>query len=170
MYLHIIQSNFRLWTKTCVKWHDDTTTNSLCCNISLWTRFFFCWLINKHFSEWFLLIISKGQTRTRSTNVFSRNLPTCFWLRRENPIMSSGQLFFHPIAREMISFHFNVFLKRFDILSQCLLSSIAVKCISYSLVLVEQPLVVLQLQYFHLSNSMYPKINKIFSNSKLFLK
>ena len=44
------------------------------------------------------------------------------------------------LVRALTSFHFNVFLKRFDMLSQCLTLSVTKKVISYSLVLGQQPL------------------------------
>ena len=41
--------------------------------------FVFCRLINKNMFEWFLLIVCKEQTLTRSINLLSRNHPTlCF--------------------------------------------------------------------------------------------
>ena len=41
--------------------------------------FIFCKLINKNVLEWFLLIMSKGETLRRCINLFSRNHPTvCF--------------------------------------------------------------------------------------------
>ena len=54
-------------------------------------------------------------------------------------------------------------------LSQCLVPSITKKVISYSLVLGQQPLIALQIEYFHLGISMYPKTNKKDFNSKAFL-
>ena len=45
-------------------------------------------------------------------------------------------------------------------LSQCLVPSITKKVISYLLVLGQQPLIALQIEYFHLSISMHPKANK----------
>ena len=39
---------------------------------------------NKNVLEWFLLIINKEYTLTRSTNLLSRSHPTlCYWLRRD---------------------------------------------------------------------------------------
>ena len=44
--------------------------------------FVFCWLINKNMLEWFLLIMCKGYTLERFTNVLSRNHPTLHFLLR----------------------------------------------------------------------------------------
>ena len=45
--------------------------------------FVFCRSINKNVLEWFLLIISKKYTLTRSSNLLKRNHSTfCFWFRR----------------------------------------------------------------------------------------
>ena len=41
-----------------------------------------CRLINKNVLEWFLLVTCKKHTLRWSTNLLSRNHPTCFWLRR----------------------------------------------------------------------------------------
>ena len=42
------------------------------------------WDPNKNMLEWFLVIICKEYTLTRSANLFSRNHPTLrFWLRRK---------------------------------------------------------------------------------------
>ena len=50
----------------------------------------------------------------------------------------------------LMFFHFNVFLKRFDMLSQWLILSITKKVIFYLLVLEQQPpLIALQVQNFH---------------------
>ena len=49
-------------------------------------------LISKSLLEWFLLIICKEHTLTRSTNLFSRShLALCFWLRREQLSLSNWQ-------------------------------------------------------------------------------
>ena len=46
--------------------------------------FVFYMLISKNMLKWFLLIICKEHTLSRSTNLLSRNhLTLCFWLRRE---------------------------------------------------------------------------------------
>ena len=72
-----------LCNETCLKRHNDTKTNRPCCNFAL---FVFCMLINKNVLEWFLLIMCKEITLTKSTNLLTRNHPTlCFRLRRESP-------------------------------------------------------------------------------------
>ena len=62
----------------------------------------------------------------------------------------------------LMSFNFNAFLKRFDMLRQCLVPSITKKVNSYSLVLGQQPLIALQIQNFHYSLLMNPTIYKTF--------
>ena len=54
--------------------------------------FVFCRFINKNVLEWFLLIICKEHTLTRSTNLFSRNhLTLCFSLKREGRQMPNTE-------------------------------------------------------------------------------
>ena len=48
---------------------------------------FFCRSSNKNMLEWFLLIISKEYTPTRSTNLLSRNHPTMFLIKKRCPIL-----------------------------------------------------------------------------------
>ena len=52
------------------------------------------------------------------------------------------------LAQALTSVHFNVFHKRFHMLSQCLVPSITKKVISYLLVLGQQPLITFQIQNF----------------------
>ena len=52
------------------------------------------------------------------------------------------------IVRALTSFHFNVFLSKFDKFIQCLLPSVTKKVISYSLVLEQQPLIALEIKKF----------------------
>ena len=89
--LHIIKTDISLWTKTCLKWHDDITKSSPCCNILLWRQIFaFCKLISNSVLGRFLLIIYKKHTLTRSTNLLSRNhLTLCFRLKRDGRQMSN---------------------------------------------------------------------------------
>ena len=54
-------------------------------------------------------------------------------------------------------------------LSQCLVPSITKEVISYSLVVVQQALIALQIQNVHESISIYLKINRNFFNSEIFL-
>ena len=87
--MDIIKIDIKSWTKTCVQWHDDIGTNSLCCNILLLTSFYFLqvskrngvgtWRYNivSPWLEWLLLRMSKEHTRTRSTNLLKRNYPKC---------------------------------------------------------------------------------------------
>ena len=54
------------------------------------------------------------------------------------------------LVEVLTSFQFNVFLKRFDMLSQCLVPSITKNINSYSLALGQQPLLARQIQKFSL--------------------
>ena len=58
--------------------------------------FVFWKLINKNVLEWFLPVICKEHTLTRSTSLFSRNHPIlCFWLRREGRQMPNIKELLH---------------------------------------------------------------------------
>ena len=58
--------------------------------------FVFWRLINKNTLEWFLLIMPKNHTLTRSATLFSRNHPTlCFWLRRQCGKMPNTEQLLH---------------------------------------------------------------------------
>ena len=59
VYLRIIEINIKLWTKTCLKWHDDIWTNSLCCNNLLWTSYCFLQFNQQKVLVWFLLRMCK---------------------------------------------------------------------------------------------------------------
>ena len=48
---------------------------------------FFCRSSNKNMLEWFLPIICKEYTPTRSTNLLSRNHPTMFLIKKRCPIL-----------------------------------------------------------------------------------
>ena len=81
-----------------------------------------------------------------------------------------------PLVRHWRPFTLMFFKKGFDMLSRYFLPSMTKKVIFYSLVLGQQPLIVLQIQNYykkHLKStwkSMQPKINKNIFNSKLFLQ
>ena len=71
---------------------------------------------------------------------------------KPNQLLDDRELVFEKkrfIVRALTSFHFNVFLKRSDMLNQCIVLSITKKHISHSLVLGQQTLIALQIQSFH---------------------
>ena len=83
------------WTKTCLNCQDPVSEQiPLAARFHFGQVFGFCILINKNVLEWFLLIICKGHTLTRSTNLFSRNHTTLwFWLRRQGRQISNTEQF-----------------------------------------------------------------------------
>ena len=57
--------------------------------------FVFCNLISKNVLEWFLLIMCKEHTLSRSTNLLSRNHSILsFWLRREGQQMPKTDIYY----------------------------------------------------------------------------
>ena len=83
VYLHVIEINIKLWTKTCPKWHTLSEQIPLVAIFYFGKVFVFCWFISENVLEWFLLIICKETTLARSTNLSRCHSILRFWLRRE---------------------------------------------------------------------------------------
>ena len=70
-------------TTTCLHCQNPSIrTNSLCCSGLLWTSWWFLQVNQKSVLEWFLLLMSKRFTMTRSTDLFGRNHSTSFLIKK----------------------------------------------------------------------------------------